>query len=167
MAEEKKETLSDELASLLKVNNKGWKTTLFQDTRKIETMICGNCKGICDNATEFDCDDDHDDAELYFYCRKCIQELIISHNGNCPINEHSKPKISHSRTANRRIKKSMVFCPYSKQYQIKEMKNKKQNNNAQVVDTMGEDEKEGIAIAANDQNKPELFQDARKIETMI
>eukprot|EP01084_Bolivina_argentea_P065619 119605_1 len=73
-----------------------------------------------------------------------FRELYIS--DKCPINSHSDPKISPSRAIRRQVLKSKVYCPYSSQYKSQNIK--PNDNNAQMMDTIGGpiDEKEGITF---------------------
>eukprot|EP01084_Bolivina_argentea_P275636 470107_1 len=132
--------LNNEIISLLKVDNKGWNVALFTD--KITNFLCENCDLVCCDAVELGCD--HEDDDICSHCKECLNQLIKENNGKCPIDGHDNPEIFPVRSMRRQISKSIVICPYSKQY----MQKVKYKNN-QIIDTADNDEKEGIIAPEN------------------
>eukprot|EP01084_Bolivina_argentea_P276707 472205_1 len=143
MAQEQQK-IDDGLLTILKVDQKGWKVSLFENQNKMkDDYLCGNCSSVCCDPVELGCD--HDDNDICYYCDACLNQLITKNNGKCPINSHIDPIISKSRAARRNILRSVIFCPYSIQY--KKLQSQQNNvNYAQFIDTVGSDEKEGIEI---------------------
>eukprot|EP01084_Bolivina_argentea_P174940 302991_1 len=147
-----------ETVSLLKVNNKGWKVDLFKDQNAIIHDLCENCGSVCCDPVELGCD--HKDDDIYLYCRQCLSQLIADNNGKCTVDGHSDPVIIASRATRKKISKAIVYCPYSIQYKtvIKEVI----NNNGNVIDTLGADEKEGVQpqLPLQNENKISLHKSA-------
>eukprot|EP01084_Bolivina_argentea_P109522 195788_1 len=141
MAQKQVNVVENEIISILKINGKGWNIKLFEDETKATTCLCASCDGVCCDAVELDCD--HEDEDIYLYCKPCLSDLIKQNNNKCPINSHDNPAITSSRASRRQISKSLVICPYSSKYKSKQnvLVN---DNNQQIVDTIGGDEKEGI-----------------------
>eukprot|EP01084_Bolivina_argentea_P276294 471430_1 len=137
------ETVENEVIQLLKTDSKGWIVALFEDQIKITTCLCASCNSICCDAVELACDHD-DDADIYPHCKNCLNNLIKNNNNKCPINSHSDPVVMPIRSIRRQVSKSKVYCPYSVQYKLQQSQNK--NDNAKIIDTIGGDEKEGIAV---------------------
>eukprot|EP01084_Bolivina_argentea_P019181 35669_1 len=129
------------LSSLLKINDKGWNIELFENKNNLLNALCAECNAVCEDPVELSCEVDHNDAEIYLHCRQCLNQLIIQNGGNCPIDNHSNPSISTSRATRRIIAVSKVYCPFSKQYKLKNIENN--NIGGNVIDTIG-DEKEGM-----------------------
>eukprot|EP01084_Bolivina_argentea_P255345 429457_1 len=139
-----------EVQSLLKVDNKGWNIALFDESIKISSCLCAHFGSVCVDAVELGCDHDEND-DIFLHCKSCLMDLIKDNGNKCMISGHNNPPLSVVRAARRQISKSMVVCPYSKQFKIRNSMQK--NDNAQVVDTLG-DEKEGSQqyIAAQQQS---------------
>eukprot|EP01083_Nonionella_stella_P247976 859095_1 len=136
-------SLDNHLLSLLKVNGNGWNASLFQDQNVVNTSLCGNCKDVCRDAVELGCD--HDDDDIILFCNSCLKNLISTNGNKCPINQHLDPIVFPVRSARRQVLKTSVICPYSIQY-----KNRNKNTNIEndvVMDTIGGDQKEGIAAS--------------------
>eukprot|EP01084_Bolivina_argentea_P152670 266280_1 len=137
--------------SSLKVNNKGWNIQLFEDQIKLSAHICTKCKSVCCDPVELGCN--HNDDDIYLYCDCCLRDLIEQNDSKCPINSHIDPVIIPSRASKRQILKATVFCPYSTAYKTahNELIN---NNNNQIIDTLGGDEKEGASSQLNQNEMP-------------
>ena len=138
--------VNQQLENSLKVDNKGWNIAIFDDKIKLSTCVCAHCNSVCCDAVELGCD--HQDNEIFAYCNKCLTQLIEDNDGLCPINKHKNPSIVPSRLLRGQILRSMVICPYSIHYQEQ---NNKQNQNPNVIDTIGndDDQKEGICRNKN------------------
>ena len=124
----------------MKSHDKGWDIRIFIDSAKISSCICNACNSVCCDAVELGCD--HNDEDIYLYCDKCLNAIIESNHNNCPIDNHAIPVIYPSRAARRQISKSMVHCPFTKSNSIAKIK-RHGAENAHVIDTLFEDEKEG------------------------
>ena len=116
MAENK---VSDDILASLKVNNKGWNTQLFADQNIIQSYICTHCQSVCCDAVELGCD--HDDDDIFLYCKLCLQSLIQTNHNQCPINNHKHPLISSNRASRRHISKLRVVCPHSESFKLNNM----------------------------------------------
>eukprot|EP01084_Bolivina_argentea_P196173 336334_1 len=101
------------IISFLKVDNKGWDTAIFEDSKQLH--LCTHCNAVCCDASELICDacdasDDDNDGQLY--CNKCLQDLIKENNNKCPFNTtHLNPSINAVRFIRKAILKLNVFCP--------------------------------------------------------
>eukprot|EP01083_Nonionella_stella_P134138 408125_1 len=141
MAQEATNT-TDILASL-KTNNQGWSIGLFQDQHAVQSFVCFQCKCVCCDAVELGCD--HDDDDIFLYCHSCLTQLVNQNDNKCPIDQHNDPTIIPNRTLRRQISKSMTYCPYSSAYKSDHPSSHKNDDNNQIMDTLGGDgdQKEG------------------------
>eukprot|EP01083_Nonionella_stella_P250221 864425_1 len=133
----------DILASL-KTNNRGWTIGLFQDQHTLPSFICFECKCVCCEAVELGCD--HDDNDIFLYCKSCLTQLIKGNGNKCPIDNHDDPTIIPNRSLRRQISKSMTYCPYSRSsaYKSDHSLSPQNDDNNQIMDTLGgDDQKEG------------------------
>eukprot|EP01084_Bolivina_argentea_P297860 513226_1 len=142
------EIVDKDVVSLLKIDDRGWNISLFEDKNRISASLCEYCKSVCCDAVELGCD--HDDNEICSYCKECLIDLVKHNENKCPINQHDNPVISPVRSVRRQILKSLVICPYSIKYKQQQLKMNDKNNDGNVVDTIGYDEKEGIAPQNNE-----------------
>eukprot|EP01083_Nonionella_stella_P046481 124483_1 len=126
--------------SLLQNKDKGWKIDLFSEDNVKKEYVCCYCDNICKDTVELSCDADHDDDDIQLYCQQCLETVLSSNDGNCPINNHAEPTFAPSRRIRSKIKKAKVLCPNSVQYQQQKL-----NESGNVIDTG--DEKEGSNIA--------------------
>eukprot|EP01083_Nonionella_stella_P283779 965853_1 len=126
--------------SLLQNKGKGWKIDLFSEDNVKKEYVCCYCDNICKDTVELSCDADHDDDDIQLYCQQCLETVLSSNDGNCPINNHAEPTFAPSRRIRSKIKKAKVLCPNSVQYQQQKL-----NESGNVIDTG--DEKEGSNIA--------------------
>eukprot|EP01083_Nonionella_stella_P191814 709669_1 len=127
----------------LKTNNQGWKIGLFRDQHVLQSFICFECKGVCCEPVELSCD--HEDDEIFLYCNSCLEQLIHENDNKCPIDKHKYPTIIPNRTSRRQISKLLTHCPYSAAYKSDHQPSRKDNDNNQIVETLGgdHDQKEG------------------------
>eukprot|EP01083_Nonionella_stella_P178967 633903_1 len=140
MAQEATNT-TDILASL-KANNQGWSIGLFQDQHAVQSFVCFQCKCVCCDAVELGCD--HDDDDIFLYCHSCLTQLVNQNDNKCPIDQHNDPTIIPNRTLRRQISKSMTYCPHSSAYKSEHAPAHKNDDNNQIMDTLGgDDQKEG------------------------
>eukprot|EP01084_Bolivina_argentea_P270719 460396_1 len=135
------EIKENELCTLLQNDEKGWKVNLFEDQNNILHALCANCGGVCRDPVELACD--HIDNDISLHCKQCMTDLIDINSGNCPINNHSNPIVVKNRAMKRLIVKSMVLCPYSIEYKQRIL-SEINIENAEIIDTNGADEKEGM-----------------------
>ena len=98
---------SEEILSVLKIDDNGWNAKLFQDKNAVNNVLCRNCNGVCRDAVELGCD--HDDDDIFLFCDKCLKELIKDNDNKCIINNHSNPEISANRSQRRSVRK-MTVC---------------------------------------------------------
>eukprot|EP01083_Nonionella_stella_P181186 648139_1 len=127
--------------SLLQVDNYGLDSDLFEDQHQISFCLCVHCNSVCRNASELGCDHDYD--QICLYCKDCLQLLIQDSDGKCPINAHPNPSIHSSCATQRQIAKAVVICPYSSKYKM--LKQTQNHDDEQITDTIGSDQKEGMA----------------------
>eukprot|EP01084_Bolivina_argentea_P179783 310641_1 len=139
--------INNDLLSILKSNNKGWNISLFANEHEWTHNICNACGDVCCNAVELGCN--HEDKDIYLYCSNCLTQTIKDNNNNCPINNHCEPIIIPNRSTRRQISKLIVYCPYSIKYK---QHNILKQNNGVIIDTVGNDEKEGISHNYNIKN---------------
>eukprot|EP01084_Bolivina_argentea_P308197 532845_1 len=135
-------TINEELISMLnlRVDGKGWSGALFDDVNKIDaSSLCKHCNLICCDAVELGCQH-NDDEEIFMHCELCLSELVADNGNKCMISGHYNPPLDVARSIRRQILKAIVVCPYSLAFK---KRNNLNNNNAQVIDTVGNDEKEG------------------------
>eukprot|EP01084_Bolivina_argentea_P024424 45511_1 len=139
--------MSDDIySSILRPNDFGWNSALFNDPLHITTFICKQCNNVCHEAVELACD--HDNKDESCYCAECLTQILKENNNTCPINPQHKNAIYHSsKTVRKCILKLLVNCPHSLQYKYKI----KQNNEHIYIDTMNE-EKEGNNVDGMKEN---------------
>ncbi len=126
----------------LKIDGHGWNIALFQDVNKISNYLCRHCDAVCCDAVELGCDHDEDD-DILLYCSVCLNELIKGNENKCMISGHENPPIDPARSIRRKILKANVICPYSNTFKNRNYSKNNKNNNGQIIDTNGGDEKEG------------------------
>eukprot|EP01083_Nonionella_stella_P301081 1031204_1 len=126
--------------SLLKVDDYGWDPLLFKDQHQISFCLCTHCNSVCRNPAELGCN--HNDDDIHLYCNDCLQLLIQDADGKCPINAHPKPSVHLNRATRGQIAQSIVICPYSSKYKM--LKQAQHNDVHQTIDTIGNDQKEGL-----------------------
>eukprot|EP01084_Bolivina_argentea_P109521 195787_1 len=151
MAQKQVNVVENEIISILKINGKGWNIKLFEDETKATTCLCASCDGVCCDAVELDCD--HEDEDIYLYCKPCLSDLIKQNNNKCPINSHDEPTIISNRASRRQISKSLVICPYSSKYKSKQnIALNNNNHDHEIIDTIDGDEKEGMPYQQDNQH---------------
>ncbi len=126
----------------LKIDGGGWNIALFEDTSKVSNCLCKHCSGVCCDAVELGCDH-QDDDDIFLYCKVCLILLVKDNDNQCMISAHQNPPIDAVRSNRRQILKAIVACPYSLAFKIRNNFKKKKNENAEIIDTFGNDEKEG------------------------
>eukprot|EP01084_Bolivina_argentea_P078656 142741_1 len=132
---------------MLKVDGRGWNISLFEDVNKISICLCAHCGAVCCDTVELGCD--HNEDDIFLYCHICLSELIKNNDNKCMISGHNNPPLDAARSIRRQISKAIVICPYSIIFKTRNNLKKNQNNNAEVIDTLGGyDEKEGVQIPA-------------------
>ena len=94
--------IEEAIGFMLKLNNKGWKPSLFTNGKTMKNSLCPICGGVCCAAVELGCD--HNDNEIFSYCNDCLSSLIkTKHNGKCPLTNHTDPIIIPIRSLRRQI----------------------------------------------------------------
>eukprot|EP01084_Bolivina_argentea_P308196 532844_1 len=124
---------------MLKIDDHGWNIALFENANKISNYLCAYCGAVCCDAVELGCQH-NDDEEIFMHCELCLSELVADNGNKCMISGHYNPPLDVARSIRRQILKAIVVCPYSLAFK---KRNNLNNNNAQVIDTVGNDEKEG------------------------
>eukprot|EP01084_Bolivina_argentea_P016823 31423_1 len=130
------------LLKLLKVDDKGWRIGLFDNQIKITTYLCNHCNAVCCDAVELACD--HEDIDIFAYCKKCLADLIDDNDGKCPINKHINPIVSAARSIRRQISEATVICPHSCEFQRQNSKHIVVNEH--IIDSIVDEGKEGVLL---------------------
>eukprot|EP01084_Bolivina_argentea_P255341 429448_1 len=146
---------------MLKIDGLGWNISLFEDVNKISNYLCAHCGFVCCDTVELGCDHDEDDEEIFLYCKFCLTELVKDNDNKCMISGHYNPPLDASRAIRRQILKAIVVCPYSTIFKTRNNLKNNKNNNAQMIDTNGYDEKEGsqqfvAAVPGNDKKSEQI-----------
>eukprot|EP01084_Bolivina_argentea_P255340 429445_1 len=137
------EAASSEIVNkMLKIDGLGWHIALFEDVNKVANYLCAHCGSVCCDAVELGCDHGDDD-EILLYCKICLTELVSDNGNKCMISGHYNPPLDVARSIRRQISKAIVVCPYSSVFKIRNNSKKDKHDNAQILDTLGYDEKEG------------------------
>eukprot|EP01084_Bolivina_argentea_P247448 413972_1 len=123
---------------MLKIDSRGWNISLFEDVSKVSNCLCTHCGAVCCDAVELGCQ--HEDDEIFMYCKYCLNELVKENGNKCMISEHYNPPFVAARSNRRQILQTIVICPYSLVFKKRNNLKNNKNNNAQIIDTLGYDE---------------------------